>query len=199
MRGLSVVEFACVTVILFVAAAAFLVLMPRNHYESPRTECMSNVRNLVGVLGVVPDAKNYPELSGANLLLWIVTKGHLEGEDSLRILFCPEDSKESLEKAGGAKAYEHLDLSKRGYDHLTSYAARDLTRAGCGARPQSDGGVVLVCDDSDDHHKDGFVVGLTNGAAKFRYRLDDWGLVEDARVTVGPDSMVAELRCLRRD
>ena len=106
-----------------------------------------------------------------------------------------------LTQAGGPTAYEGLDLTKPGkYDHLTSYAGRDLANPKCSVRPGPRKDVVLICDDSDDHHGGkGFVVGLSDGSVKWRHKYDEWKLSTKTRVTVGPDSAVAELRCMRRD
>jgi hypothetical protein len=81
---------------------------------------------------------------------------------------------------------------------LTSYAVRDCREPACRASFVGSDPVVLLCDDSDDHHEGGFVVGLSSGAARWRSKVD-WGLSEDAAVHVGPDSPVEELRCLRAE
>ncbi len=200
MRGLTVVEIACLVVVVLVAAAAVVVLMPHDGPHDHRgAECMHNVRDLVGLLEYALPTKIYPDLAGVNLILWLTIRGELGDEDSLNILFCPVDTKESLAKAGGPKAYVGLDLTRRGHDALTSYAGRDLRRSGCSARPRSDRNVVLICDDSEDHHESGFVVGLTGGSVKFRHKVYDWELQAKTPVVVGRKSVVAELRCLRKD
>ncbi len=185
---------------LIVAAGIVVVLTPPVCYESPKTDCMNNVKQLVGLLEVSA-GPTYPSHRGPNLLLYLVRKGELVGEDSLKLLFCPGDRNEDLHKAGGLAAYTDLDLSKAGaYGHLTSYAGRDQLDPACAAERRSLPPKVLICDDSDDHHfGKGFVVGLTGGAVKWRQTVDDYGLKEGTRVTVGEGSIVEELRCLRTD
>ena len=167
-------------------------------FEAMKVECMANMRNIVGLLEFGP---RYPVKSGPNLILYLVKKGELEGEDHLNLLFCPGDKNESLVKAGGVDAYYDLDLTRQGeYGHLTSYAGRDQLDDENAARKGSPRTYVLVCDDSEDHHDGrGFVVGLNGGAAKWRDKVDNWGLDAKTRVEVGEDSVVEELQCLRSE
>ena len=59
---------------------------------------------------------------------------------------------------------------------------------------------MLICDDSDDHHGKGVVVGLTSGQVRFWLKVEDLDLDdEDTHVAIGPNSVVAELRCMRAD
>ncbi len=200
-RGLSTIEGIMLIVLLIVAAGVVVTLVPLLGHESPmKTDCMNNVKQLVGLLEVSAGA-TYPAYRGPDLLLYLVTKGDLVGEDSLELLFCPGDERESLAKAGGAAAYHDLDLSKPGgRGHLTSYAGRDQLDPACAAERRSLPPKVLLCDDSDDHHDGrGFVVGLTGGAVRWRHKVDDYGLDEGTAVTVGAGSIVEELRCLRTD
>ena len=160
---------------------------------------MNNGRNLVGLLTVGGD---YPKkFGGANLILHLIPKGEIEGEDNLKNLFCPGDPDESFDGAGGAAAYANLDVSKKGeHDHLTSYAGRDQDNKACRAVSGSTKQVVLICDDSEDHHdKKGFVVGFTGGAVKFRHKFDDWQMDVKASVEIGEGSTVKELECMRAD
>jgi hypothetical protein len=167
-------------------------------FAAMKTECMANVRNIVGLLEF---SQRYPAYSGPNLILYLVKKGEIEGEDRLNLLFCPGDKNESLKMAGGVEAYVDLDLGKRGeYGHLTSYAGRDQLDKLCTAKKGSRKTLVLVCDDSEDHHDgQGFVVGLTGGAAKWRDKIDDWSLDPQTRVEVGAESVIEELQCLRSE
>jgi hypothetical protein len=170
----------------------------RSGFEAMKTECMSNIRNIVGLLEFGP---KYPVKSGPNLILYLVKKGEIAGEDRLGLLFCPGDKFESLAKAGGVDAYYDLDLGKRGeYGHLTSYAGRDQLDKLSAAKKGSRRTYVLVCDDSEDHHDGrGFVVGLNGGAAKWRDKVRDWKLPRDTQVEVGEESVVEELQCLRSE
>lgn len=168
-------------------------------FEAIKAECMNNVRLLVGLLEVT-SVQGYPKRGGANLILSLVKMGELEGEDSLRLLFCPGDPDESLELAGGKEAYERINLSEHVHDHLTSYAGRDLLETGCGVKRDPAEIVALVCDDSEEHHDGvGFVVGFTGGAVKWREKGEDWKVDPRRAVVIGKDSTVPELRCMRAD
>jgi hypothetical protein len=198
MRGPTKVEILTLVGILVVLAALVVELRPICGPFPPHGPgCVCNVRNIVGLLEF---GSKYPKKSGLNLVLYLVEKGDLQGEDRLDLLFCPGDKKESLEKAGGAEAYRNLDLTVHGkYGHLTSYAFRSPLEEADAAREQGRP-LVLVCDDSEDHHGGrGFVVGLTGGAAKWRDKVDDWGLDRSTHVEVGKNSVVEELRCLRSE
>lgn len=174
---------------------------PRLGFEAAKTACMNHVKNLVGHLEVAAMvASDYPEYAGPNLVLYLVAQGDLKGERGIGMLFCPGDEKESLATAGGTKAYRDLDLDRRGeYGHLTSYAGRDQFDPACRATRRGQRLVVLVCDDSEDHHGGkGVVVGLTGGAVKWRSKVD-WGVPDATVVEVGPETHVEELRCLRAE
>jgi len=174
-----------------------VVVIPKTLFQAHKTECMSNVRNIVGLLEF---GTKYPVQSGPNLILYLVKKGEL-ADGRQRLLFCPGDKKESLKMAGGVEAYKYLDLTLQGeYGHLTSYAGRNQLDVENAARKHSPRTFVLVCDDSEDHHGGrGFVVGLNGGAAKWRDKVDDWKLRQDTYVNVGEDSVVEELRCLHSE
>jgi hypothetical protein len=59
---------------------------------------------------------------------------------------------------------------------------------------------VLICDDSEDHHGGkGIVVGLSDGTAKWRGKVDFYGLDEETPLPVGAGSPVEELVCLRAE
>ncbi len=174
----------------------------RLEFERDKLLCLNNLRNLAGLIEMTGAMRGrYPMLSGPNLLLYFVVKQEIDprSEKRLETLFCPGDAKESLKKAGGREAYQSIDLKTGGHGHLTSYAGRDQRDLKSAAKP---GGreVVLVIDDSDDHHGGrGFVVGLIGGAARWYDKVDRWKLVRDAKVVVGPDSNVEELRPLRAE
>ena len=198
-KGFTLIEILVVVTIIGVLAGLVVVLIPKGQFEAQKAECMNNVRQMVGVLE--PMGTSYPKFSGPNLILYLVKKGEFQGEDNIKLLFCPADETDSFEGAGGLDAFKDLDLKKRGeYDHLTSYAGRDQLNAACAAKKGSAKSVVLICDDSEDHHDGkGFIVGLTGGAVKWRDKVDDWGMDIDASVQIGEGSSVAELECLRAD
>jgi len=194
-RGFTLIEILVVVTIIGVLAGLVVVLIPKGQFEAQKTECMSNIRNIVGLLEFGP---KYPDKSGPNLILYLVKKGEIEGVDRLGLLFCPGDTTDSLAKAGGVDAYEDLDLTKRGeYGHLTSYAGRDQLNKLCAAKKGSSKTFVLVCDDSEDHHDGkGFVVGLNGGAAKWRDKIDDFNMDLKKVVEIGEGSEVEQLQCL---
>ena len=194
-RGFTLIEILVVVTIIGVLAGLVVVLIPKGQFEAQKTECMSNIRNMVGLLEFGP---KYPEKAGPNLILYLVKKGEIEGVDRLGLLFCPGDVNETLNKAGGVEAYEDLDLGKRGeYGHLTSYAGRDQLNKLCAAKKGSSKTFVLICDDSEDHHDGkGYVIGLNGGAAKWRDKIDDWDMDLKKPVAIGEGSEVDELQCL---
>ena len=159
-----------------------------------KLDCMNSVRMLTGLLEAASPS-GYPEYSGPNLVLCLVTMGHLVGEDQLGALFCPGDKKESLEAAGGVGAYDAVDLGSRN-GHLTSYAGRDQNDTKCRTTGDASN-LVLICDDSEDHHLGrGLMVGFGGGWVKWRSKVDDYRMDESAVLTVGPGSTVDELKCL---
>jgi hypothetical protein len=168
----------------------------RSSGRRKNVDCMDHVRLLTNLLNIMLPNR-YPDHSGANLILYLVKKGEIRlGEKQLQCLFCPTDAHESLEAAGGVDAYRDLKLDRAGvHGHLTSYAGRDLS--GFPAKPGQSKAVVIVADDSADHHQGlGVVVGLSDGSVHWREFRSDYG-VEMAEV--GPDSKVPELACLRAD
>jgi prepilin-type N-terminal cleavage/methylation domain-containing protein len=199
-RGFTLIEILVVVTIIGVLAGLVVVLIPRGQFEANKIDCINNVKNIVGLIESTNQQK-YPTHSGANLVLYLVNKGDLaSNKDSLKLLFCPSDTNESLEQAGGVDAYKDISLDRREYDRLTSYAGRDQQNGDCAAKKGGTEPVVLLCDDSEDHHdKKGFVVGLTGGSAKFRHKVDDYSLRHDAPVEIGEASAVPELTCLRKD
>ncbi len=193
MRAFTLIEILVVLAILGVLAGLVVPLIGSGQRESHKVECLNNVRNIVGLL---EGEARYPGEGGPALILYLVKKGQIRGEDSLGMLFCPGDVHESLAQAGGVDVYNDMsgDLGR-----LTSYAGRAMAAEGC--RLSKGGpGAVLVCDDSEDHHDGrGYVVGLTGGAAKWRDKVDQWNLSRSAPVAPGESSPVEELRCLAAD
>jgi prepilin-type N-terminal cleavage/methylation domain-containing protein len=198
-RGFTLIELLVVISIIATLAGLTTILVSTGRRVSQRQACISNVHQLVGALETL-DGGRYPDHGGANLLLYLVRKGHIGGRDGLAVLFCPGDLDESLKNAGGVDAYASIDLAQQGqYDHLTSYAARDQKNRKCRARKGAVPALVLVADDSDDHHEGGIVIGLTGGSAKWRDRFDDYDLGKDVAIVVGDGSAIPELTCLRAD
>lgn len=200
-KGFTLIEILVVVTIIGVLAGLVVVLIPRGQREQVKIQCTSNVRGITNLLTVAKGGA-LPSHGGADLILYLVLKSEISAndEDALKTLFCPGDEIDTYEKSGGKETYAKLDLSRPGmWGHLTSYAGRDQLRTGCAAKLGSDA-VVLVCDDSDDHHfKRGYVVGLSNGSTKFRDKVDDWKIAVETDVAVGEGSIVDELKCLKAD
>jgi prepilin-type N-terminal cleavage/methylation domain-containing protein len=195
-RGFTLIEILVVMAILATLAGMVSLITIGAQRRAIRMECTQHVQQLAGLLEA---SDRYPDAAGANLLLYLVRKGQVAGKDALGALFCPGDARESLALAGGEQAYEGLDLARREHGHLTSYAGRDQSdperRAKKGAMA-----VVLLADDSEDHHfGEGVVVGLSGGGARWRDKVDDYGMSKDAPLLVGPGSSEPELACLRSD
>jgi len=169
-------------------------------FEAKKTECMNNVRNIVALLATAP---RFPtKYGGVNLILWLVKRGEIEGENNLKLLFCPGDKIDTFDGTGGVEAYgDSLDVKVRGeHDHLSSYAGRDQTNKKCRAQTGSSRQLALVCDDSEDHHdKKGFVIGFTGGSVKFRHKFEDWDMNVKTSVQIGEGSVIEELECMRAE
>jgi len=194
-EGFTLIEILVVITIVAVLAGLVVALVGTSTRMSLQVQCVNNVRNLTGLLEEASPSR-YPAHGGPNQLLYLVTKGKLAGKDLLETLFCPGDLQESLDQCGGVAAYADLDLTQQN-GHLTSYAARAADQP---ARKGAIPAMVLVADDSSDHHDDrGVVVGLTGGVARFRDRMDDYGLAKDAPLLVGEGSAAEELRALRAE
>ncbi len=194
-KGFTLIEILVVVTIIGVLAGLVVVLIPRSQEKAQQLECISNQRNLAGTLvSADPDAWRR---SGPNLILQFVKKGDID-KASLKILFCPGDLIDSLDKAGGPDAYKALgDMNVQGqYGHLTSYAGRDQGKPACVAKA-GQGRIIMTCDDSEDHHnKKGFVVGYTDGSATFLEKEKTWNLGLETVVNIGEGSSAPELECL---
>jgi prepilin-type N-terminal cleavage/methylation domain-containing protein len=196
-KGFTLIEILVVVTIIGVLAGLVVVLIPKGQFEAQKTECINNCRQLAGLL--VPGDK-YPEYGGPNMLLYYVIKGEISrDQDKLKILFCPGDVS-GWSNSGGTEAYKDLDLKKRDYDHLTSYAGRDQTNRACAVRKGDTSTQVLLCDEDEAYHgKKGLVVGLNDGSAKWRDKVDYYSKSIDTEIQVGEGSAVEELTCLRRE
>ena len=96
-EGFTLLEVLALGVVGGVVALVVMALRPAEKEHRP-IDCMSNVRNIVGLLECAP-AMKYPEYDGPNLILYLVKRGEIDGEQVIRILFCPTDEKESFERA----------------------------------------------------------------------------------------------------
>ncbi|MHC4550952.1 MAG: type II secretion system protein [Planctomycetota bacterium] len=197
--GMTLIEILVVITILATLAGMVTVLINSGRRRQIQIECIQHVSQMVGLLEATTG--RYPEYDGPNLLLYFAKRGSIQGPDALAIYFCAGDMEESLKAAGGVEAYRDLDLALKGeYGHLTSYAARALTDPRCRVPRGSPVPTVLLADDSEDHHfAEGIVVGLTGGSAKFRDKVDDYGLDHETVLIVGEGSAADELTCLRTE
>jgi prepilin-type N-terminal cleavage/methylation domain-containing protein len=200
-RGWTLIEILVVIAIIATLAGLTSLVVQRAQRESQRVVCTSHVSELVGLLESGGIGAQYPLHDGPDMILYLVQRGDLAGRDMLENLFCPGDVEENLPLAGGVNAYTDLDLTQPGmHGALTSYAARAQRERTCRARRGDAPPVVLIADDSDDHHYGrGVVVGLTGGSARFRDKRDDYGIAADRVLVVGDGSEAAELHCLRRE
>jgi len=196
-KGFTLIEILVVVTIIGVLAGLVVVLIPKGQAEAAKAECTSNVKNLVGLM--VPLDK-YPDYSGPNMLLYFVIKGDINKDrDKLKVLFCPGDTT-GWGGSGGVEAYKDLDLKKRDYDRLTSYAGRDQTNRACAVRKGDSSTQVLVCDEDEQYHGGkGLVVGLNDGSAKWRDKVDYYSMAIEKPIAVGEASEIEELKCLRRE
>ncbi len=197
-NGFTLIEILIVITIMSTLAGLISIAAMSAQRRSMVMQCQSHVRDLALLIENASETR-YPKYGGPELLLYLVQRGEVAGRDSLSQLFCPGDAIESFEDAGGVEAYRDLDLAHGGLGCLTSYAGRafDVREFRVGKGLPSP--VVLIADDSDDHHQGGYVVGLTGGVAKFRDKIDDWDLAVDTPVAPGADSPVEELRPLRAE
>ena len=195
-KGFTLIEILVVVTIIGVLAGLVVVLIPKGQFEAQKTECMNNLRNIVGLLE--GSGTSYPNKAGPNLILYLVKKGEIhKSEDKLKLLFCPGDTN-AWDRAGGVDAFKDLNLDKRGeYGDLTSYAGRDQLTKACAAKKGDGATLVLACDkDEDFHGKKGIVVGLNGGAAKWRDKVDFYKIDIDTALTIGEGSTIEELKCL---
>jgi len=150
-KGFTLIEILVVVTIIGVLAGLVVVLIPKSQFEQAKLGCTNNVRNLVGLLQQTATANSkYPNESGPNMLLYYVVRRDgldPDSEDRLNLLFCPADAQEDLDKAGGKEAFKKLDLSKRDYGALTSYAVNDQENGSCAVKPTGPDKVLLADDD----------------------------------------------------
>lgn len=197
--GWTLIEILVVVAIIATLAGLTTIGVQHAIRENHKVVCQSHVAELMRLLE--SSGSRYPQHDGPNLLMYLVDKGDLQGDDALESLFCPGDLEETLEQAGGEAGYKGLELNKTGaFGHLTSYAARAQRDKACRAKRGMPRPAVLIADDSEDHHDGrGIIVGLTGGSAKFRDKYDAYELDADKELVVGEGSSVEELRCLRVD
>jgi prepilin-type N-terminal cleavage/methylation domain-containing protein len=199
-HAFTLIEVLVVVTILATIAGMVTVMIPTIQERGNRTQCINNVRSLVGMIES-EGGMRYPNRNGPSLLMHLVARGKMAGHDQLGTLFCPGDLDESLADAGGAEIYRGLQINEtQAFGAMTSYAARAQAEKTHRARKGSVPAAVLIADDSADHHRnEGIVVGLTGGSAIWRDKMTDYGLAVDAALTVGEDSSVKELRALRAE
>jgi len=195
-KGFTLIEILVVVTIIGVLAGLVVVLIPKTQEKKDILSCTNNQRQFIGLL-VQADQEAWRK-SGPNLLLYWVKKGDIKG-DQLSLLFCPGDTKENIQAAGGEDVYKNLDLKTQQFGHLTSYAGRDQNNATCAAK-QSGDTLIMTCDDSEDHHNaKGFVCGYNDGSVKFIDKVDKWEMDLATVVAVGEGSSVKDLQCMKEE
>jgi prepilin-type N-terminal cleavage/methylation domain-containing protein len=195
-KGFTLIEILVVVTIIGVLAGLVVVLIPRGRFEAQKAECTNNQRQILGLILLEDQSYTY---AGPNMILYLVKKEAIKGE-SLKVLFCPGDLKDTMATVGGPDAYKGLELKTHQYDGLTSYAGRDQEKQDCRAAKGASEPVILTCDDSEDHHdKKGFVCGFSDGSVKWRDKVDAWDMDMSAVVEIGEGSTVKELQCLRHE
>ncbi len=195
-KGFTLIEILVVVTIIGVLAGLVVVLIPKSQEKTQIMECQNNQRQICALL-IQADDKAW-NMSGPNIALYFVKKGDITGTN-LKLLFCPGAAqKENLDRVGGEEAYKNLDLKTQQYDHLTSYAGRDQSRADCAVKKGTTSPEIMLCDDNEDNHnKKGFVCGYNDGSAKWIDKVDVWDMDLSAVVAVGEGSSVKELQCLK--
>lgn len=200
-KGFTLIEILVVVTIIGVLAGLVVVLIPKGQQKAQITECTNNQRQLVQTLIQLDGTKFPKKYAGVNLLLYLYKAKHLAmAEDNLKLLFCPGDGKDAWETSGGIKAFEEVDLDRAGeYGTLSSYAGRFQTDRECAAIKSDTKPQAMIADDSDDHHRDGFVVAYSTGAVKWKHKFDDWNVDPDTEIKVGEGSEIPDLKCLKTD
>lgn len=200
-KGFTLIEILVVVTIIGVLAGLVVVLIPKGQQRAQIAECTNNQKQLVQTLISLDGTKFPKKYAGVNLLLYLYKAKHLAmAEDNLKLLFCPGDEKDAWETSGGLQAYEEVDLEKAGeYGVLSSYAARNQADRECAAIKSSTKPQAMIADDSEDHHREGFVVAYSTGAVKYKHKFDDWNIDADAPVKVGEGSEIEDLKCLKTD
>ncbi len=200
-RLLGPLDILVIAVVIAAGIIAAVSLLQPVRHDSRGLGCINNVRNLGGMLVAHRLDDGSSPGRGPAMLLHFVRAREIdpESEDRLNILFCPVDTRESLDAVGGTAAYRDLDLTRADLGRFTSYAARDPGAPRCAVTPEGQPPVVLLCDDSDDHHGHAIVVGLSDGRARWWDKVDELKLSDSTRIEIGPDSVVPALRCLRAE
>ena len=197
--GFTLIEVLVVISIIATLAGMTALIIPISYQERDKVACTNRLRNLAGLIENAGPG-GFPDHSGARLVLYLVQRGELQGQDALDQLFCPGDTKESLSALGGPDAYADLDLKgSDNFDAFTSYAGIDQSKPGNRLKSGAKMRAMLV-DDSEDHHNGkGFLIAFTGGGVKWRDKVDHYNLRFDDVITVGEGSSVEELRCFRTD
>ena len=195
-RGYTLIEILVVISIIATLSGLTVHIVKTGQFEAKKLECQNNVRQLLSIIELGEGAR-FPHHNGSAVLHYFVLRGDLQGEDDLETLFCPGDLDASLRQAGGVEGLRALRQGDS-FDHATSYAVRGFAEKGCRVSKGARGSVVLIADDSDDHHDGrGIIVGLSGGAVKWRSKFDRYGLAPEESIEIGTESAVEELRCLR--
>ena len=102
-RGFTLIEILVVVTIIGVLAGLVVVLIPKGQFEAQKTECMSNIRNIVGLLEFGP---RYPEKSGPNLILYLVKKGEIEKRSLKYLTEIYDDMRGEIARLAESQGYD---------------------------------------------------------------------------------------------
>ncbi|MFQ5845871.1 MAG: type II secretion system protein [Planctomycetota bacterium] len=196
--GFTLIEILVVVAIIATLAGLVALLIPKGQFKKNQIACINNCRNIAALL--IVEGK-LPPKDGVNMLLWLVKKGDILGENIKASLFCPGDQV-GWEHSGGLEAYKGsaIDLNRHEYDDLSSYAGRKQLDKACSVSLTSAEPAILVCDQDEKFHDDkGICVGMTDGSAKYRDKLADYEKGQDQPLEIGEASDVEELRCMQAD
>lgn len=140
--------------------------------------------------------KPWPKFSGKRLALWPVATNLLDRNDprNLEILFSPEDTARSVEKAGGPAGFGAITMASlrdAGVDvaRFTSYVGRNSAEHPLTAAELSESAPVLA----DLSFGDVAIVAFTSASVKTMTKAE-LGLDPDDPLTVGPTSKSPILR-----
>ncbi len=162
--------------VLVASAVLVVVVIPNMQEHDRQVRSADNVRHLATMLVLHKTTTGrWPPYSGKNFVLSLVATGQIDRHDphSLAILFSGADNLTRLERVDiGRYALVTAEALANGTDFsdLTSYAGRRNAEEAHRIAPgEEKEGTILLCDDDDGalHHREGIVVGYSDGTARF--------------------------------
>ena len=187
--GFSFIEILVVMGIISVLVSMVVVLVPMIQERSRRTKAADNVKNIITLMvadNATAEVGKWPRFNGKNFVLWVIATNKVDKSKlrNLEMLFSPGDGNYTMKDVTVEK-YKDVTLqalqagSREDFLPLTSWAGRRNKEPGHKLTASAlQSGVIVVCDDDDGpvHHKDGMVVGYSDGSAKFLEWADIEGL-----------------------